>query len=121
MIDIIKYRKNGVLRVSGKELSFGKYIANRRKLLHMTQEDLARRMNISKSAVAKWEIDRGLPDRENLKNLSKVLGVTLDELYHVINYEKAEDKLSEVNITLDVIKILELNGYKVIRPGEDNK
>ncbi len=94
-------------------MTLGKYIADRRKKLRMTQEQLAQRIKVSKSAVAKWETDRGVPDRDNMAVLAKVLNESIEQLYRVKDgsFEKAD-----VNITEDVIKLLEKRGYKVIAP-----
>ncbi len=46
----------------------------------MSQQELADRLHVSRSAVAKWESDKGLPDIENLKAISGIFGMTLDEL-----------------------------------------
>ncbi|MGM9579499.1 MAG: helix-turn-helix domain-containing protein [Evtepia sp.] len=46
----------------------------------LSQEQLARKLRVSRSAVAKWETGKGLPDVENLKALSQLLHVTIDQL-----------------------------------------
>ena len=46
----------------------------------MSQQELADAIHVSRSAVAKWEADNGLPDIENLKALAKLFGMTLDQL-----------------------------------------
>ena len=51
-----------------------------RKLLGMTQEDLAEKIGVSRQAVAKWEAGESLPDLEKGKLIADVLGVTLDDL-----------------------------------------
>lgn len=59
-------------------------IANRlyqyRKELGLSQEELAARIGVSRQAVSKWERAEASPDTDNLIELSKVYGVTLDEL-----------------------------------------
>ena len=102
----------------GEMVSFGQFIALRRKHLDLTQEELADRVGVSKSAIAKWETDGGLPDRDNLKRLSEAINVSVDDLHHVINNADVDEKDLRVNITPDVISVLESYGYKVIRPGE---
>lgn len=102
----------------GITMSLGGFIADRRKWLHMTQEELAERVNVSKSAVAKWETNGGIPDRDNLKKLSEVIHVSVDDLHRVINSINYEDVNLEINITEEIIALLESYGYKVIRPGE---
>lgn len=42
-------------------ISLGKYIASRRKFLKLTQVELAEKIGVSKSAIAKWEMDDCLP------------------------------------------------------------
>ncbi len=104
-----------------EDMTLGKFISMRRNHMRLTQEEMAERIGVSKSAVAKWEIDGGLPDRDNLKKLSEVINVSVNDLHRIIDstYLKAEDL--KINITPEVIAILESYGYKVIRPGEDSK
>ena len=93
----------------------GHYIAKRRKYMGLTQEELAEKVGVSKSAIAKWETDRGLPDRDNLKRLSVVINVPVEEMHRIID-KAGEDEDISVNITSDVVAVLESYGYKVIRP-----
>src|SRR5690625_3923756 len=51
-----------------------------RKEAGLTQEELAERMNVSRSAVAKWETDKGMPDIENLRLISSMIDVSIDYL-----------------------------------------
>lgn len=59
-------------------------IANRlvqlRKQNHLSQEELASRLGISRQAVSKWERAEASPDTDNLILLSRLYGVSLDEL-----------------------------------------
>lgn len=48
--------------------------------VHMTQQELADRINVSSKTVSKWESGRGLPEVSLLVPLSRVLGVTVDYL-----------------------------------------
>lgn len=50
-----------------------------RKLL--TQEELAERLGVSRSAVAAWETGRKYPQMSTAIEIAKVLGVTVDELF----------------------------------------
>ena len=96
--------------------SLGKYISTRRKNMGLTQEEFADELGVSKSAVAKWETDGGIPDRENLRNLSEKLGVSVNELYRIIKSKAFSSVDFEINITPEIIATLESHGYKVIRP-----
>lgn len=46
----------------------------------MTQESFAEKLNVSRSAIAKWESDNGIPEISNLKLVSQIFGISLDEL-----------------------------------------
>ena len=100
-----------------KQKGFGRFIAERRKSMRLTQEELAGKVGVSKSAIAKWETDGGLPDRDNLKKLAEAISLSVDELHKVIGSSGKETTL-QINITSDVITALESYGYKVIRPEE---
>ena len=99
-------------------MSLGQFISIRRKRMLMTQEELAKKTNVSKSAIAKWETDGGIPDRDNLYKLANILGVTVNDTHQIIRSMKYKDIDLTVNITPDIIEILESYGYKVIRPNE---
>ena len=62
------------------DMTLGKRIAQYRKEKGLTQEALAQEMNVSAQAVSKWENDQTCPDITSLPLLSKILGVTVDEL-----------------------------------------
>lgn len=104
-------------------MSLGKFIAKRRKYMRLTQEELANKIHVSKSAIAKWETDAGIPERDNLQRLAKAINVSVDDLHRIIGTEGVEDIDYEVNITPEVIAALESYGYKVIRPetGENDE
>ncbi len=105
----------------GAKMSLGQYISARRKHMRLTQEELADKVGVSKSAIAKWETDGGLPDRDNLRRLAEVMNVSVDELHRIIDQSGNKKVDFDVNITPEVISALESYGYKVIRPGEEEK
>lgn len=59
-------------------------VANRlqqlRKKNNLSQEELAEKIGISRQAVSKWERAEASPDTDNIILLSKLYGVSLDEL-----------------------------------------
>ena len=85
----------------------------------LTQEELAERVGVSKSAIAKWETNGGLPDRDNMQRLAKIMNVSVDELHRIIEHSDRKEELG-INITPDVIATLESYGYKVIGPGDSS-
>ena len=61
-------------------MTFGEKIRNARKEAGFSQEELAEKMSVSRSAIAKWETDKGMPDVNNLKVMSQLLNVSVDYL-----------------------------------------
>lgn len=51
-----------------------------RKNAGLTQAELAEKICVSRQAITKWETDKGIPDIDNLRVLSKVLNVSIDFL-----------------------------------------
>ncbi|WP_157663106.1 helix-turn-helix transcriptional regulator [Geobacillus thermodenitrificans] len=52
-------------------MTLGEKIKKARIEAGLSQEQLSEKLGVSRSAVAKWESGKGLPDIDNLKNLSK--------------------------------------------------
>lgn len=95
----------------------GKFIAERRKKMRLTQQELGERVYVSKSCIGKWESGGGKPSRVNMNNLAKVLKVNVDNFYKFIEEEEEKREL-EINVTREVIAILESYGYTVIPPED---
>ena len=55
-------------------------IANRRKELGYTQQQLAEKLNVSDKVISKWETGRSLPDTSILIELADVLQISINEL-----------------------------------------
>lgn len=55
-------------------------IKSLRKQARLSQEQLAERLHVSRQAITKWETGAGTPDLENLRALSLLFQVSLDEL-----------------------------------------
>lgn len=61
-------------------MEFHEKIQHLRKQKALTQEELAQRLYVSRTAVSKWESGRGYPSIDSLKELARFYGVTIDEL-----------------------------------------
>lgn len=51
-----------------------------RKQKGFTQEELAEKLYVSRTAISKWESGRGYPSIDSLKAISKLFGISIDEL-----------------------------------------
>ena len=61
-------------------MTFGEKLKSARQQAGLSQQELAEKLSVSRSAVAKWETDNGLPDIENLKAIAALLNVSIDYL-----------------------------------------
>ncbi len=61
-------------------MEFNEKLQELRKNKGLTQEELAEKLYVSRTAVSKWESGRGYPNIESLKEISKIFSVSIDEL-----------------------------------------
>ena len=61
-------------------MEFNEKLQELRKQKGLTQEELAEKLFVSRTAVSKWESGRGYPSIESLKAIAKFFSVTVDEL-----------------------------------------
>lgn len=61
-------------------MEFNKKLQELRKHKGLTQEELAEKLYVSRTAISKWESGRGYPNIESLKAIAKYFSVTVDEL-----------------------------------------
>ncbi|MBR0446015.1 MAG: helix-turn-helix transcriptional regulator [Oscillospiraceae bacterium] len=84
------------------QIKIGKFIAQRRKSVNLTQMQLAEKLNITDRAVSKWETGKSLPDASLMLELCDILGITVNDLLsgEVVTMEsynkELENKLIEV-------------------------
>ena len=73
-------------------------IREARRALGLTQDELARRIGVSRSAIAQWETDRTGQVRANLARVAAVLGVSIGYLITgeseagLLNVETADER-----------------------------
>lgn len=61
-------------------MEFSEKLQQLRKSRNLTQEELAEKLYVSRTAVSKWESGRGYPSIDSLKEISRFFSVTIDEL-----------------------------------------
>ena len=62
------------------QMEFNEKLQELRKQKGLTQEELAKTLYVSRTAISKWESGRGFPNIESLKAISKFFSVSLDKL-----------------------------------------
>lgn len=111
--------------------TFGTTFSKLRKDKGLTQDEVARKLNISPQAISKWENDLSYPDVALLVEIAKIFNVTVDELlgnkqeqtvYVVekkkpiskmvlkINIVSADGDKVKVNLPLGIVKVMFENG-----------
>ena len=61
-------------------MEFHEKLQHLRRQHDLTQEQLAEKLFVSRTAVSKWESGRGYPNLDSLKSLSKLFEISLDDL-----------------------------------------
>ena len=61
-------------------MTFGEKLKKLRTDKSLTQDELAEKLYVTRTAISKWESDRGYPNIDSLKQISKFFSVTVDEL-----------------------------------------
>ena len=111
-----------------EHMKTGEVISKRRRELGLTQNQLAKMLNISFQAISKWENGIAYPDIAMLPKLAAVLNTTVDALlgYNslVTDYDRRYDMegyywgLMPNRICYDIMKILPpIKPYRVLDMG----
>ena len=79
------------------QVKIGKFIAECRKKVNLTQMQLAEKLSITDRAVSKWETGRAMPDSSVMLKLCEILKITVNDLLSgevvtMDNYNKELEK-----------------------------
>ena len=84
------------------KMIIAKNIAALRMGEHLTQAELAERLNYSDKAVSKWERGESLPDITVIKAIADMFGVTVDWLLCEHGEDEKIDSLEEVRLNREI-------------------
>lgn len=84
-------------------MTFGEKLKEARKEAGLSQEQFAEKMGVSRSAVAKWESGKGMPDVPNLKIMAQLLDVSVD--YLLDEDEKLSFNETKEAVDLDAFEV----------------
>ena len=73
-------------------MCFAENLKQLRREKHLSQEELAEMLGVSRQAVSKWESDMGYPEVETLLLLANKLDLSLDRLMSTDIVEKTADQ-----------------------------
>lgn len=85
-------------------MTFKEQLQEARKAAGLSQEQLAKLMNMSRQGVSHWENDRALPDAETLKKLSQVLNYNFEEIESAGEETPVEAPAEETPEVLEAVK-----------------
>ncbi len=94
-------------------MTFGTKLKQARQKAGLSQEQLAEKLGVSRSAIAKWETDKGMPDIENLKIIAKFLDVSVD-------YLLGDDEKLSLQTTKEAINLDEYEKHKLRKSKKDS-
>lgn len=96
------------------QIKIGKFIAERRKMAHYTQMQLAEKLGITDRAVSKWETGKGMPDSSIMLELCGILGISVNDLLcgEVVTMKEYNKELE--NNLLDMIRQKELADKRLL-------
>ena len=79
------------------QVKIGKFIAECRKRVNLTQAQLAEKLNITDRAVSKWETGRAMPDSSIMLELCSILKINVADLLcgEVVTVEDYKEKYEE--------------------------
>ena len=93
-------------------MEFNEKLQELRKSKGLTQEELAEKLFVSRTAISKWESGRGYPSLDSLKEIARFFSVTIDdlicsdEMISVAENEKREFADKYVSLICNVLDIL---------------
>ena len=116
------------------QFKIGKFIAERRKKVNLTQMQLSEKLGITDKAISKWERGIAMPDSSIMLALCDILGISVNELLSgevvtMDNYnkemenkliemlrqkEEADRRLLKLEIVLGIIAVLPLIAAVII-------
>lgn len=77
-------------------MDFGNRLIELRDELNLTREELADKLNITYSALSKYETNKRFPDKETLGTIADFFNVSVDYLLCRTNIKRYEDFPPEV-------------------------
>ena len=93
-------------------MEFNEKLQELRKQRGLTQEELAEKLYVSRTAISKWESGRGYPNIESLKAIAKFFEVTVDELLstdEILTIAEEDNKQKEKHFCDLIYGLLDLS------------
>ena len=89
------------------QIKIGKFIAECRKAVKLTQAQLAEKLGVTDRAVSKWETGRAMPDSSIMLDLCRELKISVNELLNGEKIIMENNEQKNEQLLLDMAKELE--------------
>ena len=102
----------GSQKQGGTIMTFGEKLKKLRTDNGLTQDELAEKTYVTRTAISKWESDRGYPNIDSLKAISKFFSVSIDDLLssdEVLTIAEEDNKQKETRFKDLVYALLDLS------------
>lgn len=90
-------------------MNLGKKIAELRKKKNLSQEELAEKVGVARQTISKWETGDTTPDINQVKIISKIFNISIDELVdndiNNVIVEKVSNTEKLAGITIKILKV----------------
>ena len=96
------------------QIKIGKFIAERRKKVELTQMQLAEKLGITDKSVSKWERGMTMPDSSIMLELCDILQISVNDLLcgEVVNMENYDKRKQDA--LLEMVKQKEENDRRLL-------
>ncbi len=83
-------------------MSIGQKLSDLRKSKHLSQEEVADRLGVTRQTISKWETDQSTPDFDKIIPICELFGLSSDELLGNLNSNDNKDKKGESPSSMDI-------------------
>lgn len=96
------------------QVKIGKFIKEKRKEKKITQDELAEDLGVTNRAISKWENGNCMPDSGIIPDLCKILGITINDLFHGEIIDKKDNDKQMEKYLLEIYRQKELGDKKLL-------
>lgn len=74
-------------------MGLGEKLYNLRREKHLSQEEVAEKLNVTRQTISKWETNQSTPDFDKIVPLCELYGISADELLTGVKKEEQENSI----------------------------
>ncbi|MDE6141767.1 MAG: helix-turn-helix domain-containing protein [Bacilli bacterium] len=82
-------------------MSIGQKLSDLRKSKHLSQEEVADRLGVTRQTISKWETDQSTPDFDKIIPICELYGLSSDELLGNVNSDDNKEKKGEQPVSIE--------------------